>query len=113
MKNGKGGYWNCRTLQSANEGYVAWQNSVIATHKWGIRQDVANGKQSHLTWLLGSSCSISEQQAGSQQTGGGVGGWGGVFARHRVLMWSDYNRQSIYSVLWGANKQMLSNFSQQ
>lgn len=23
----------CRTLQSTNEGYVAWQNSVIATHK--------------------------------------------------------------------------------
>lgn len=67
------GYWSCRTLQSANEGYVAWQNSVIATHKWGIRQDVANGKQSHLTWLLGSSCSISEQQAGSQKTGGGGG----------------------------------------
>lgn len=64
------GYWNSRTLQSANEGYVAWQNSVIAKHKWGIRQDVANGKQSHLTWLLGSSCSISEQQAGSLQTVG-------------------------------------------
>lgn len=26
-------YWSCRTLQSTNEGYVAWQNSVIATHK--------------------------------------------------------------------------------
>lgn len=28
-----GCYWSCRTLQSTNEGYVAWQNSVIATHK--------------------------------------------------------------------------------
>lgn len=28
---GRGGA--CRTLQSTNEGYVAWQNSVIATHK--------------------------------------------------------------------------------
>lgn len=58
-----GGYWSCRTLQSANEGYVAWQNSVIATHKWGIRQDVANGKQSHLTWLLGS-CLFNKWAAG-------------------------------------------------
>lgn len=30
---GGGCYWSCRTLQSTNEGYVAWQNSVIATHK--------------------------------------------------------------------------------